>query len=159
MTATRRSRQGCAELEDHEEIRQLLLEYARRLDAADYAGYAELFTTDGELERAARRGRTGREAIVEPAGASGSGPTPSAAAQAAFHLVANPNIQLDGDRATSTVIWAYVTHDDERLSDHPPARPLRDVLAREDGVWRFRRRDISRDLGCSPLDVPAAGRG
>ena len=31
----------------------------------------------------------------------------------------------------------------------------RDDLEREDGVWRFRRRNISRDLGYSPLDAPS----
>jgi hypothetical protein len=36
-------------LEDLEEIRQLLEEYARCLDAGDHAAYAELFTEDGEL--------------------------------------------------------------------------------------------------------------
>ena len=37
-------------LEDLEEIRRLLEEYARCLDAGDHAAYAELFTEDGELD-------------------------------------------------------------------------------------------------------------
>jgi 3-phenylpropionate/cinnamic acid dioxygenase small subunit len=139
-------------LEDIEEIRLLLLEYARCLDAADYAGYAELFTEDGELD--ARLGRaTGRDAIRalldERLGAASGPPrTP------AFHLVGNPVIQVDGDRATSSVLWAYITHDERGYPLILQLGHYRDELAREDGVWRFRRREISRDLGFSPLDAP-----
>jgi 3-phenylpropionate/cinnamic acid dioxygenase small subunit len=139
-------------LEDHEEIRQLLLEYARRLDAADYRGYAQLFTVDGELN--AQLGRAqGRDAIValleRRLADAAEAPRPEA-----FHLVASPDIQVDGDTATSTVLWAYVTHDDDGFPMILQLGHYRDELAREDGAWRFRRRDISRDLGFSPLDAP-----
>ena len=139
-------------LEDVEEIRQLLLEYARRLDAADFRGYAELFTADGELN--AQLGQaTGREAIVELL-QDRLGTNPDRPRKAAFHLVGNPDIQVDGDAATSTVLWAYVTHDTEGFPLLLQLGHYRDTLAREDGAWRFRRRDISRDLGFSPLEAP-----
>jgi hypothetical protein len=142
-------------LEDREEIRQLILEYARRLDAADYGGYAELFTADGELNAQLGQAK-GREAIVallEQRLGTSSEPL----RRTAFHLVGGPDLEVDGDRATSTVIWAYVTHDDDGFPIILQLGHYRDELAREDGVWRFRRRDISRDLGFSPLDVPARG--
>ena len=140
-------------LEDLEEIRQLLLEYARRLDAADYEGYAALFTADGELD--AQLGHAvGREAIVELLERRlGSGPQRTVT-KTAFHLVGMPDIQLDGDTAASVVIWAYITHDDDGFPLVLQLGHYRDTLAREDGVWRFRRRRISRDLGFSPLDLP-----
>jgi hypothetical protein len=142
-------------LEDHEEIRQLLLEYARRLDAADYTGYAELFTVDGELNAQLGQAK-GREAIVSLL-ENRLGTNPDRPRKTAFHLVGSPDLQVDGDSATSTVIWAYVTHDDDGFPIILQLGHYRDELVREDGAWRFRRRDISRDLGFSPLDVPARG--
>ena len=35
-------------LEDEKQIRELLIEYGRRLDARDFRGYAQLFARDGE---------------------------------------------------------------------------------------------------------------
>lgn len=140
-------------LEDIEEIRQLLLEYARRLDAADYTGYADLFTTDGELNAQLGNAK-GRAAIVALL-QDRLGTNPDRPRKPAVHLVGNPDIRIDGDTAASTVIWAYVTHDDEGFPLILQLGHYRDVLAREDGVWRFRRRDISRDLGFSPLEAPA----
>ena len=145
-------------LEDVEEIRQLLLAYARRLDEADYAGYAALFTADGELDAQLGKAK-GREAIVELLERRlGSGPGRTVQ-KTAFHLVGNPDIELDGDEATSVVIWAYVTHDDAGFPIILQLGHYRDTLAREDGAWRFRRREISRDLGFSPLDLAERGAG
>ena len=138
-------------LEDVEEIRKLLLEYARCLDAADYVAYAELFTEDGELHAQLGQAR-GREAItalldrrLEPE--EGAPPR-----RAAFHLVGSPTIEVDGDRATSDVIWAYVTHDDAGYPLILQLGHYRDDLRRERDRWRFARREISRDFGYSPLD-------
>jgi len=139
-------------LEDLEEIRRLLLEYASRLDAADFRGYAELFTADGELNAQLGRAK-GREAIVALL-QDRLGTNPDRPRKAAFHLVGNPDIRIDGDTATSSVLWAYVTHDSEGLPIILQLGHYRDALAREDGAWRFRRRDISRDMGFSPLEAP-----
>jgi hypothetical protein len=143
-------------LEDIEEIRQLLLEYARRLDTADYVGYAALFTADGELD-AQLGSAKGRAAIVELLESRLGSGADRTVRKTAFHLVGNPDIQLDGDDATSVVIWAYVTHDDEGFPMILQLGHYRDTLAREDGAWRFRRREISRDLGFSPLDARVRG--
>ena len=144
-------------LEDAEEIRQLLLENARCLDEADHAGYVELFTEDGELiaQLGQAKGREAIRALLDRRLGPDAPPR-----KKAFHLVGNPVIQVDGDRATSTVIWAYATHDDEGFPLILQLGHYRDELVRDAERWRFRRRDISRDLGFSPLDVPTVpGRG
>ena len=56
------------------------------------------------------------------------------------------------------VIWSYVTHDDDGFPLLLQLGHYRDQLAREDGAWRFRVREITRDLGYSPLDPEASGR-
>jgi hypothetical protein len=139
-------------LEDVEEIRALLLEYGRRLDAADFVGYSELFTKDGELD-AQLGSATGRAAIValleQRLGSQPERPRPPA-----VHLNGNPAVTLDGDRATSVVIWSYITHDDDGFPLLLQLGHYYDDLVREDGAWRFQRRRITRDLGFSPLDAP-----
>ncbi len=138
------------QLEDLEAIRQLLVDYAHCLDSADHAGYADLFTEDGELN--ARMGQAkGRDAIRALLD-DRLGDDPSAPRKTAFHLIGNPVIKLDGDRATSNALWAYITHDEQGYPMILQLGHYTDVLSREDGHWRFLRREISRDLGFSPLE-------
>jgi uncharacterized protein (TIGR02246 family) len=137
-------------LEDVEEIRALLEEYARCLDAGDHAAYAELFAQDGELH--AQLGvAKGRAAIREllDARLKGGGGAPR---RTAFHQVGNAAIEVDGDRATSRVLWLYLTHDDANYPLTLQVGHYDDRLVREGGRWRFERRTITRDFGYSPLD-------
>ncbi len=134
------------QLEDLEAIRQLLVDYARCLDGGDHAGYADLFTEDGELT--ARLGQAkGRDAIRALLDDRLGGPR-----KTAFHLVGNPSITVEGDRATSDALWAYITHDEQGYPMILQLGHYADELARENGRWRFVRRAISRDLGFSPLE-------
>lgn len=136
-------------LEDLEEIRALFLEYGARLDALDFTGYADLFTKDGELDAQLghARGRAEIAALLEQR--LGANTAPRAPA---IHLVANPVVEIEGDRGTAHVTWAYLTHDQTGKPVILQAGNYDDVLAREDGRWRFVRRRISRSLGVSPLD-------
>jgi uncharacterized protein (TIGR02246 family) len=140
-------------LEDLEEIRRLLEEYARCLDAGDHAAYAELFTEDGELHAQLGQAK-GRQAIRDLLDARLKGE--ARPARTAFHQIGNATIEVDGDRATSRVLWAYVTHDDGNYPLILQVGHYDDVLVREDGRWRFERRTITRDFGFSPLDERAS---
>lgn len=136
-------------LEDLEEIRLLLERYAAFLDAADFAGYASLFARDGELV-APLGGARGPAAIQELLERS-IGPT-LATKRTAFHWLGGPAIAVDGDRATSRVLWAYLTHDDAGAPTLLQSGHYDDELVREDGRWCFARRAITRDFGVSPLE-------
>ncbi len=136
-------------LEDIEEIRGLLERYALCLDRADFHGYAALFARDGELA-AQLGGAKGREAIEALLEATIGPSLPTR--RKAFHLIAGPTIAVDGDRATSRVLWIYLTHDDEGAPMILQSGHYDDALVREDRAWRFARREISRDFGVSPLD-------
>jgi uncharacterized protein (TIGR02246 family) len=140
-------------LEDLEEIRGLLEEYARCLDAGDHAAYAQLFTEDGELHAQLGEAK-GREAIRDLLDARLKGDRP--APRTAFHQIGNATIEVDGDRATSRVLWAYVTHDDGGYPLILQLGHYDDQLVRDGGRWRFARRTISRDFGFSPLDERAS---
>jgi hypothetical protein len=163
-------------LEDLEEIRQLLEENARCLDAGDHAGYAGLFTEDGVL--AAQLGEAkGREAIRElldarlkddapPCrdggeaddrdGEAGAGLARARGSRrTSFHHVGSATIEVDGDRAASRVIWLFLTHDDAGYPLILQSGHYDDVLVRDGGRWRYERRTITRDFGFSPLDERA----
>jgi uncharacterized protein (TIGR02246 family) len=135
-------------LEDLEEIRQLFVDYGRYLDQRDFDAYAELFCEDGELLLGPIGRVRGRAAIGEhmrkilPGDGGGS-----------YHLVTNPRISLDGDEARAEVMWSVVSPG----ADGQPVLSMlgrhRDVLAREGGRWRFRRREGHIDV---PARYPAA---
>jgi uncharacterized protein (TIGR02246 family) len=131
-------------LEDRQEIRGLIQAYRRHLDARDLRGYSELFADDGEWH-----GRTGygkgpegiRQMLEEllPANPPAPGPT-------SFHVVTEPVIELNGDRATGTMTWALVERDEH---DVPQVRLLGhydDVYVRQHGRWKFGRRLAQLDI-------------
>ena len=138
------------ELEDREEIRDLLATYARHLDAGDHAAYAGLFAEEGEL--VARLGTAKGPAAIRELLDRTIGAGSRTRSRPALHLLANPTIEVAGDRATASTIWSYVTADDDGYPLLLQLGHYDDVLTRENGRWRFLRRDISRDLGYAPYD-------
>jgi uncharacterized protein (TIGR02246 family) len=140
-------------LEDLEEIRRLVQDYRRHLDAMDLDAYGLLFAEDGEWLGGTGYGQTpaGITAMLKERLPRRAGPGP-----ASWHLLSEPVIDLDGDRATGSVTWAWVGRGDE---DTPVMRLLGhydDTYVREHGRWRFQRRVAYTDIPHRPLDVPAA---
>ena len=140
-------------LEDAEQIRRLTQEYRRLLDARDLDGYGRLFAEDGEWLGGTGYGQT-------PAGITAMLnerlPARSSDRPAAWHLVTEPEISLDGDRATGTVTWTWVGRGD---ADTPVMRLLghyQDSYVRERGRWRYQRRIAHTDIPHRELDLPAA---
>jgi ketosteroid isomerase-like protein len=140
-------------LEDRAEIRQLLQDYRRELDARDLEAYGLLFAEDGEWLGGTGYGKTpaGITAMLQerlPGNTRESG-------QASWHFLTEPEIELHGDRATGSVTWALVVRGDR---DGPVMRLLghyEDTYVREHGRWRFQRRIAYTDLPHRPLDVRA----
>jgi SnoaL-like domain len=139
-------------LEDRVEIRQLIQTYRRHLDARDLTAYGLLFAADGEWLGGTGYGKSpaGITAMLEerlPGNTSATG-------QSSWHLVAEPEIVLHGDRATGDVTWALVGRGD---GDTPTLQLLghyADTYVRENGQWRFQRRVAYTDIPYRPLDVP-----
>jgi uncharacterized protein (TIGR02246 family) len=145
MTAEER----LARLEDVAEIERLITEYARHLDARDLHAYSRLFCEHGEWS-----GNTGHakgpdaiQAMLEER----LPPNPPAPGPTSRHVVSNPVIEVDGDGATASVTWALISRDE---SDEPELTLLGhydDVLAREDGRWRFKSRRAHIDIPDRPV--------
>ena len=145
-------------LDDLEEIRRLLLDYGRYLDGKDFESLAQLWAEDGEIVNSQGEGPArGREAIrALMTGMLGRDLADESGKD--FHVFANPIIDLDGDRATVRSMWLYVTPDEH---GHPQLAQMghyEDLVVRESGQWRFKRRDWPRDIGVPGGGVPGAMR-
>lgn len=130
-------------LEDLEEIRQLFVDYGRHLDAGDVEAYADLFADDGEVLLGPIGRAKGRAAIVQL-----MTKVKARAQTASFHLVTNPVVRLDGDRATGEVLWTVIKPDASGKLEVAMFGRHVDELVRERGRWK-----ISKRRG--RIDVPA----
>jgi len=152
-------------IEDRQAIEQLLMgDYPRALDSGDWAAYAALFAKDGTLIMGGgSTKRTGPAAIQEyfsarpaPAPASMAAPSPCpvpAGGHRTEHVVNNLTLQINGDTATDQAYWqTIVTRDCKSVV--VGAGHYEDVLKREDGHWKFFKREIVDDI--PPRTTPAA---
>jgi uncharacterized protein (TIGR02246 family) len=121
-------------MEDLEEIRQLFVDYGHCLDSGDAEAYANLFAREGEaiVGRGRAKGRAAIRAHAERMIAE--------MPVTVYHLVTNPMIDLDGDRATAEVLWLAVRSTAEDRLEVPMFGRHKDELIREDGRWKFLKR-------------------
>ena len=144
------------ELEDREHIRQIFVDYAKYLDSGDHAGYASLFARDGVLlaQLGEAKGPKAIEAVLD----ENLGPQVRGHLPPAIHVMNNQRIDLAGDRATTVVVWFYLTSDPDGVPTVLQSGRYNDDLVREDGQWKIARHDISRVMGRSPMDPPPSTR-
>jgi uncharacterized protein (TIGR02246 family) len=128
-------------LEDKEEIRELLISYGRDFDKRDFAAYARLFASDGVWTGGApgSHAYTGPDAIREFVTKT----YPPSQYPGSYHIMSSPSIQItDENNATAWSRWTYIV-----LGVHGEPAPFaaghyEDTLAREGGVWKFKRRVV-----------------
>lgn len=153
-------------IEDRQAIEQLLMgDYPRALDSNDWAAYASLFAKDGTLIMNGTTKRTGPAAIQElfssfrpPAPAASEAPSPCplpAGVHRFMHVVTNLSLQINGDTATDQAYWETITTRDCK-SVVAGAGHYEDVLKREDGKWKFFKREIFDELPPRTTPAPAA---
>ena len=121
-------------LEDLLEIHQLFVDYGRYLDLGDFGSFAALFAEDGEIllgPVARARGRKEIQAAMETSLAGQVGETK--------HIISSPAVTLDGDNATSVVMWTVVARTGNGAAVTLVGRH-EDDLVREHGQWRIKRR-------------------
>ena len=140
-------------LEDLLAIQQLFIDYGEHLDAGDFAAYAQLFAEDGEVLLGPMGRATGRAEIQELMTR-----TLADRVGTTFHIVTSPRVALDGDRATSTVMWTVVgTGEADALAVPMVGHHLDDLVRTPDG-WRFQRRRGVMNLP-STFRGPTAPKG
>jgi hypothetical protein len=69
-----------------------------------------------------------------------------------FHVISSPQVQLDGDRATSVVMWTVVAKDADGSPTVTMVGKHVDVLTRTTAGWRFQRRE-------GHITIPTVMRG
>ena len=128
------------QLEDQDQIRQLLIDYARHLDARDLAAYSALFAADGEWAggSGSARGPANIQAFMEKA--LGAGPN----RDGSYHLMSSFAITVAGDEATAFSRWTYVVPRPGGTATMQGSH-YDDTLVRENGAWKFKRRVASSD--------------
>lgn len=113
--------------QDLMDINNLLAEYCLACDECRFEDFARLFGDDGEMH-AFRRVWTGFDNLVSFISAAPEG----------IHLSGLPRVTLEGDRAESTVNFAFFTHDKQVGS----MGLYIDELVRKPEGWRFKTRKI-----------------
>ena len=134
-------------LEDTEEIRTVLLNYGRYLDARDFAAYSRLFAKDGEWVGGfgTVKGPAAIQAFMEKN-------IPGPNKDHNYHLLTNFVIDVHGDTATAWSRWTFVVPGPDKKPAMAQGGRYDDTLVREDGHWKFKRRDASND----PPNMPPA---
>ena len=132
-------------VEDENAIRELLIEYGRRLDAHDLEGYSQLFARDGEWIGGfgSAKGPAGILALMQKSMGTAAGDPKNVRG---FHLLTAAIVTTDGDHATAVSKLVFFA----KSADNKPVPALGghydDTLVRENGHWKFQRRVVMLDI-------------
>jgi uncharacterized protein (TIGR02246 family) len=131
-------------MEDLEAIRALLVAYGRYFDKRDFVAYSNLFARDGIWVGGADgaqsyQGPDAIRAMVE----KGYQPT---VFPGSYHIMSSFAVELEGpDTASAWSRWAFVVRGVQNEPVLFRAGYYEDMLVREDGSWKFKRRKVAVD--------------
>jgi uncharacterized protein (TIGR02246 family) len=126
-------------LEDREAIRALIMAYGEAHDNRDYRKFASLFASNGEWVGGLGSAK-GPEAIFELMDRT-IGHNPQPGGSGTYHVMTNDQIRIDGDRASATTKWIYVTPGENNRPTLVYLGHYLDEFVRENGEWKFLRRE------------------
>lgn len=141
---------GCGTVPRHNEaadraaIHELLTAYGSTLDARDFDGFAMLFARGGTYNGATlpRAATAMRQVFAE---------NRLGFREPNFHVFFNEVVTfVDADHATATSMSLYVVPGEDGAPTPAMMARYRDELVREDGTWKFARRDIESLLPPPP---------
>jgi len=131
-------------LEDREDIRALILAYGTAHDHRDYRTFASLFAKEGEWVGGLGSAK-GPDAIFELMDRTiGHDPKPNGSGT--YHVMTNDQIKIDGDRASATTKWIYLTAGADNAPRMVFLGHYDDQFVRENGEWKFLRREAPVDI-------------
>jgi uncharacterized protein (TIGR02246 family) len=128
-------------LEDRDAIHQLFSDYGHYLDRGDFESYAELFAENGEVLLGPMGRAKGRDNIREMMRG-----VLELSKGTSVHIISSPKIKLDGDTATSEVMWSVVGLDADGATEVTMVGRHLDDLVRVDGRWMLAKRRGVMDL-------------
>ncbi len=146
-------------MEDESTIRRMLIEYGAFLDAKDYRSYASLFAPDGVWQGGFGT-FTGPAAIEAMLAANLGAPEAGFVNKTNFHMLTNPLITLDGDRAHVDSKYLFWTASADNRPTPLLAGRYVDEFVRVGGQWKIARRTTWGQIPFrDPNAPPAAGGG
>jgi len=129
-------------------IEDLVTSYYENFGSTDAAEeFAAYYTEDAvfDVNGIVSTGREEIEALYADTGDDADAP----AAQGVFHMmISNPVIEVDGERATAKFLWTGVMN--ASLEGRPEVWEQGreyDLLVKQDGEWRIKRRVVIADSG------------
>jgi uncharacterized protein (TIGR02246 family) len=128
-------------LEDKEAIHAVMTNYGRTLDGRDFAGFERLWARDAEFlggPGGRAIGPVAIRALLEGLLKANAAAVPGKD----FHLFYNETIEVSGDRATALSKGAFVVPGPNNRLEMSILANYHDEFVREDGRWKFRRRQI-----------------
>jgi SnoaL-like domain len=139
-------------LEDIEEIRTVLIDYGRYLDAHDLVSYSNLFATDGEWVGGfgTGKGPAGVLALMQ----KNLGATATSRPGSTYHLLTNFLIDVHGDTATAWSRWNFVVTGADNSPKIMYGGHYDDTLVRESGHWKFKKRVAVNDIPAGNAATP-----
>lgn len=159
-------------LEDRAAVEELIVSgYSTAIDARDWKALAALFTEDGDFKLLAKqfppREFKGRAAIEKAFAPSADMPMPDVSALSGGlpvsmkHVITNPHVRLDGDRATATAYWMEVAIMTDGNTHVAATGYYHDTLKRDGRGWKFKVREVyAYDMpvigGTEPVASPSA---
>ena len=138
--------------EDIEEIRTVLTNYGRFLDAHDLVAYSNQFAADGEWVGGfgTGKGPAGVLALME----KNLGVTAKGKPGSTYHVLTNFLIDVHGDTASAWSRWNFVVTGADNKPTIMYGGHYDDTLVRENGHWKFKRRVAVNDIPHSdPLET------
>lgn len=145
------------EAEDQLAIRRLFADYGYFLDDRDLRAYADLFAEEGEWVGGFGRAQT-PDGIYRMLSDAELSPNHSESGHLSVHVVTNPRIDVDGDRASA---WSKFTVIETAEDGSPRVRRVghyRDRLVREEDGWKFLQRVVYGDIPANdPLTADGEG--
>ncbi len=132
-------------LEDREAIRALFVEYGRTLDNRDFTAFSKLFARDSEFAGGGGATAKGPEAIGALLQRLITTNYPDSRGKN-FHLFFGESIQIAGDTATATSKGGFVMASGANKPELLLLATYHDEFVREEGRWKFKRREIHGDI-------------
>ena len=130
-------------IEDKEAIHAVMMNYGRTLDARDFAGFAELFARDGEYVAggSTAKGPAAIRELLEGLLKKNAAPMPGRD----FHLFFNETIEVSGNEATALSKGGFFVRGADRQLQTSALVNYHDQFVREDGKWKFKRRQLGEN--------------
>ena len=132
-------------LEAREAIRQLWADYGRTLDNRDFKAFALLFAKEGEFvggPGATAKGRDAVGALLEKLLTTNF---PNSRGRN-MHFYMNESIDVRGNEASALTRGGFLVANASNRPEISLMATYRDDFVREDGQWKFRRREVIGDI-------------